>query len=776
MPLIRVELELDRRKRPGFGQAPQREYKRHGEDIQENIDLLMKSYHRPKAKGIKPELILKISYENKIPAEELKRCGFEVIGEDPNNALILFSSDDELSEFRNRLKQYQAGPQNKSENPSYNGIFANINSVSALTPADRVGSKLRAIKIDVETTYWVDIELWHLGAASVCRDKIKEIRGYITENQGRVTDDYLGSSICVLRANVTGKLLKDLLELDIVRMIDLPPQPTFIPREYNSVSIESLPEIQPPSPDSPSICIIDSGVMQGHPLLGPAIGDSACFPDELGDTSDVEGHGTKVAGLALYGDILTLIRSGTFKPEYRIFSARVTNSNNRFDDEKLITTQMRDAIRYFYDEYGCKIYNISLGDDENVYVDGKQTLWASVLDELIRELDIVVVVSAGNHFYYPDDPENILSEYPGFLFNQQSKIIDPASAALALTVGSYCANYVAPAISGMTIERGVNLRVIGKENHPSPFTRTGPGVGGAVKPELCEYGGNLLYDGLTKRIRDDRSLSVVSTSKNIPDELFTTDVGTSFAAPQVSNKAAKLYKIFPNASSNLIRALLVHSAQLPNNIEMTSDEIFRSFGYGISDVQRVATSSNNRVTLFAEGSLEFDKFHIYEVPIPEDFNSVNGDRHITITLAFDPPVRHTRLDYLGVTMSYRLIRGRELRDVIEFFRARKKEEGSPGKLGSHECKMYPTPSLRDNGTVQKAVFTAKQKLNYGSTYYLVVRCESVWATEELGPQKYAVVATLEHTNEEVDLYTEISNRVQETIREQVRVKKVRVRV
>jgi hypothetical protein len=295
-------------------------------------------------------------------------------------------------------------------------------------------------------------------------------------------------------------------------------------------------------------CIIDSGVMQGHPLLGPAIGDSACFPAELGDTSDVEGHGTKVAGLALYGDVLKLVRAGAFKPEYRIFSARVTNADNKFDDEKLITTQMREAIRYFHDEYGCKIYNVSLGDDENVYEDGKQTLWASVLDELIRELDIVVIVSAGNHFYYPDEPENILSEYPGYLFNEQSKIIDPASAALALTVGSYCSNFVAPVMSGMAIERGVNLRVIGKENFPSPFTRTGPGVRGAIKPELCEYGGNLLFDGLTKRIRDDRSISVLSTSKNIPDELFTTDIGTSFASPQLSHKAAQLYKIFPDAS------------------------------------------------------------------------------------------------------------------------------------------------------------------------------------------------------------------------------------
>ncbi|MBY0163526.1 S8 family peptidase [Cytobacillus firmus] len=776
LPMIRVELELDRRKRPGFGQAPQRDFRHHGNNIQENINQVIRNYHRPKPKGIKPELILKISYENKIPADELRRCGFEVIGEKSGKALILFSTDEELTDFQSRLVQYQAGPQNQSDNPSYNGVFANINQVSVLTPEDRMGSKLRAITIEAESSYWIDIELWHLGAIAVCREKIKEMRDYINENEGKVTDDYLGSSVCVLRANVTGKLLNELLELDMVRTVDLPPQPTFLPRDYSSVSIESLQEVQPPSPDSPSICIIDSGVMQGHPLLGPALGDSACFPTELGDTSDVEGHGTKVAGLALYGDVLNSIRLGIFKPEHRIFSARVTNSDNKFDDEKLITTQMRDAIRYFHDEYACKIFNISLGDDENIYVDGKQTLWASVLDELIRELDIVVLISAGNYFYYPDEPENILSEYPDFLFDESAKIIDPASAALALTVGSYCSNFVAPAMSGMVIERGVYTRIIGGENFPSPFTRTGPGVGGAVKPELCEYGGNLLFDGLTRRIKDDRSTSVLSTSKNIPDEMFTTDIGTSYASPQLAYKAAQLYKVFPDASSSLIRALLVHSALLPNNIEMTSDKILRSYGYGISNVDRVTTSSNNRVTLYTEGTLEYDKFHVYEIPIPEDFNSVSGDRHISVTLAFNPPTRHTRLDYLGVTMSFRLIRGKDLEEVVEFFRARKKEEGAPDKLGSHDCLMYPTPSIRDNGTVQKAVFTAKRKLDYGSTYYLVVRCESVWATEELGPQDYSIVATLEHTNENVDLYTEIFNRVEETIRENVRVKKVRVRV
>ena len=97
---------------------------------------------------------------------------------------------------------------------------------------------------------------------------------------------------------------------------------------------------------------------------------------------------------------------------------------------------------------------------------------------------------------------------------------------------------------------------------------------------------------------------------------------------------------------------------------------------------------------------------------------------------------------------------------------------------ANNCKLVPTPSVREKCTVQKSTFTASNPLDYGDTYYLVVRCESKWATEEVGPQKYALVVTLEHTKKEVDLYTEISQRVQESIsiRERLRVKKVKVKI
>ena len=50
-----------------------------------------------------------------------------------------------------------------------------------------------------------------------------------------------------------------------------------------------------------------------------------------------------------------------FIPQLRLFSARVLNENNEFDDEDLITTQMRQAIEYFRNTYGCRVFNASLG-------------------------------------------------------------------------------------------------------------------------------------------------------------------------------------------------------------------------------------------------------------------------------------------------------------------------------------------------------------------------------------------------------------------------------
>jgi hypothetical protein len=155
------------------------------------------------------------------------------------------------------------------------------------------------------------------------------------------------------------------------------------------------------------------------------------------------------------------------------------------------------------------------------------------------------------------------------------------------------------------------------------------------------------------------------------------------------------------------------------------------------------------------------------LPIPNEFIQERGTRTITVTLAYDPPVRHTRFDYLGVKMSFRLIRGKTIDEVAEAFRSRTSEEGPVDRLSStrFDCSITPSPTVREGGTLQRGTFTMckRPSTDYGDTYFLVVRCEKKWARDEHAPQRYSVVATMQHSAQ-INIYNTIRERVTARLR------------
>ena len=136
------------------------------------------------------------------------------------------------------------------------------------------------------------------------------------------------------------------------------------------------------------------------------------------------------------------------------------------------------------------------------------------------------------------------------------KIIDPATSALALTVGSL-------SLCQRSAHRWFAKTLAGFEEFPSPFTRTGPGVNGMLKPNLVELSGDLSIER-GSGIVTDPSVGVITTEKDFLTEgLFRVEDGTSFSAAKVSHLAAKLCKERPTATSTLIKALLTASAKIP---------------------------------------------------------------------------------------------------------------------------------------------------------------------------------------------------------------------
>lgn len=779
--LPRADYEQPRRK-TGFGRLPSADNSTHGARLQEEVDGVLETFkNRRPPQGVNPNLILrvKLSPGCAVAEEVWGRCGLSLLSVDQEKTLILFSSDEELTEFQHRLSEYGGPIPEDQKSPSHAGIFSCIEAVGGVTPSDRIGRLFRAEigdidDIDPDHDFTIDVEVWDLGNRELNQGKVDELKEFVLSNNGRVTDNYLGESLVLLRVKCKGSTVAELATIDAVAVIDIPPRTALDVGEILELGVEDFPPTVAPPGDAPGVAILDSGVTSAHPFLGPAIGEVTSIPDELGEGSDVHGHGTMVAGLALYGDVEACVSERSFRPTLRLYSARVLNENCEFDDNQLILTQMREAIQYFRERYGCRVFNVSLGDSRLPYRGGKVSPWASVLDALARELDVVIVIPAGNYSYIPDPdpPAEHLQRYPRYLLDPDASIIEPATACVALTVGSLAHNDQIPPA---TLDRNVHRRPIARRGEPSPFTRCGPGLGGAIKPEVCEYGGNYAFDGVIGGVhRNLRGLSVVSLDHKYLEGLFKTDNGTSYAAPRIAHAAAQLFRSFPGASANLIRALLASSASVPAAAEDVLDQVaaesggalLRLCGYGVPNLEGARASDERRAVLYSDYSIDLDRFHVYEVPIPGEFTSEPGERRISVTLAFDPPVRHSRLDYLGTKMSFRLIRGATLESVVEAFRQRAQEEEDVERpRGRFDCAMLPTATVREGGTLQRAVFERcrRDREDFGDTYYLVVRCERKWAREEHSPQRYAVVVVLEHSAE-IDLYARISQRVRVAIR------------
>ena len=307
----------------------------------------------------------------------------------------------------------------------------------------------------------------------------------------------------------------------------------------------------------------------GHPAIIPALAEAAEFSDTnfvLSSPNDENGHGTGVSGVAIYGDIKQCITNRLFQPTAWLFSARVTDANNQYNPDSLLENQLENAINYFINAYpNCKVVNISLGDSRLVFRDGqKQFRLAAKIDEIAhryQDKNLVFVISAGNFQYNPVSNELIHSDYPNYLLNEEAGIIEPATSAIALSVGSLSLGMGSFSYND-DAQRNVVAKMLG---YPSPFTRSGFGVDGAIKPELVDFGGDLVIDR-TRVINNDPSAAILTLSKDSSSSLFRAYCGTSFAAPRIANIAAQLFTKFPNASSNLIRALIVNSATLPKEI------------------------------------------------------------------------------------------------------------------------------------------------------------------------------------------------------------------
>ena len=407
----------------------------------------------------------------------------------------------------------------------------------------------------------------------------------------------------------------------LVRRVTLPPSWDIDPLEPTHVA-ESSPIPTPPNGSLPVVGIVDGGVAD-FPMLS-AWRSGSTDPIDAADL-DFE-HGTFIAGPVTgsrilnphidtslepkgcqYYDIPLIPRRGLFQNYYALPSEFMDQL-----EEEVIRAK-RDAR--------VRVFNFSLGA-----VGARQgfgyTAFAKALDDIAIEHDVLFVVSAGNlngtevrDPWPADGDEAVRLLASGGAVDE--RILAPAEQLLGLSVGAVNP----PGVLGQN------------EGLPTVYTRRGPGVGGARKPDLTHYGGALSLGG--------HGTGLVSLAS---DGAVVDNRGTSFAAPLVASTVATIdHRLEGTVPRETLIALVVHRAQRCQAMQHQAlDHVARDFvGFGMAPPADICLSDEaNSVTLVFSETLAVRRELQFIFAWPRSLVTTKGKcrGRVDLTLAFTPPI------------------------------------------------------------------------------------------------------------------------------------------
>jgi len=183
-------------------------------------------------------------------------------------------------------------------------------------------------------------------------------------------------------------------------------------------------------------------------------------------------------------------------------------------------------------------------------------------------------------------------------------------------------------------------------------------------------------------------------------------------------------------------------------------------------------STDYEVVLLAEDTILNDSHQFYELPLPASFlRSNRATRQLRITLAYCPPVRTTRMEYVATKISYRLVKGASLDEVQRHFNQALKKDVEKTIPDVGQTNRTITAQEREKGTVQSSIWEFKQLSPKDKWFVVVTRQDKDWGTPLCREvEDYALVVTVnDRENQEVQLYTQIQVRIREQIRSRIRV-------
>lgn len=561
------------------------------------------------------------------------------------------------------------------------------------------------------------------------------------------------------------------------------------PEEQAEWMDELLERTEFPGPEDevPAVCVLDTGVNRGHPLLSPVLKESSQHTVQPAwGVSDDHGHGTQMAGLAVAGNLVAALTStDTVTIRHRLESVKLlvepgTNTNDaRHHAHLTIEAVSRPELSA---PRTSRVYGMAVTARDN-RDRGRPSAWSAAIDSLTADAENqgenprLLIVSAGNVV----DPSD-WSQYPDS--NLSDGVHDPAQAWNALTVGAFT--------DLVDVGPSPSLRPIATAGGLSPFSTTSLTWDGhwPLKPDVLLEGGNAARDELGAV--SIPSLSLLTTHHDPTERLFTTANATSAATSLAARMAAQLMGAYPELWPETIRGLIVHSSEwteemlrrfLPRNPTKDSYcDLVRTCGFGVPSLERAEWSVSNSLTMLAQESLhpfvregtnqpKLRDMHLFNLPWPREALEELGETEVEmrVTLSYfiepSPSARGPRSRYRYESHGLRFDVQRFHESVADFrSRVNAAAEDSGATARGTDPHWLLGKNARHRGSLHSDIwrYTAADLAGRGAI--AVYPSLGWWKTRAHfkrhdSPVRYAILISIKAPEVEVDLATEIASQI-----------------
>lgn len=554
------------------------------------------------------------------------------------------------------------------------------------------------------------------------------------------------------------------------------------------------------------VCVLDTGVNNGHPLLEDVFPDENC-DDVVGEgTADREGHGTAMCGVATYGDLNQCLASNQPIEIANKMSSVKLQPRNRPNPKEAwgaLTEQAVSVSEVLFPKKQIS-YCMALTAEESDL--GVPTSWSGAVDAMAYHEGEghLFLISAGNIGDINGLNKETIAAYP--TQNQLRKIQNPAQAWNSLTVGAYTDIVAAKSKALKGKPR------VAPKGGISPFTRTSVlwDKKALIKPEVLFEGGNLYRTGdAAFPFSQHEDLEVRTTNKNFEMGSYFDGIdATSAATALAANFAGRLQARYPNLWPESIRGLMVHSAkwtpameaQFPveNRTDAKKKRTYmairlRHCGYGVPSEERAFYSTENGFTYIAQEVIQpfikktdgakINEMHFFELPWPKEVLESLADvpvaMRITLSYFIEPAPGEIgwKDKYTYASCGLRF----DVNNVNEDERAFKIRINKAIELEEHEERLKNDSNRwligsdnRNKGSIHSDALHLTAAELMDCNLIAVYPVGGWWKTRENlkmfnKKMKYALIVSLDTPAQEVDLYNVVKTKVETVIKTPVKV-------